>query len=576
MAAAPREAEHEAQHATPMLRLDIKSPSFERSLCIDADASWTIRELKEHVSQAAQTARPAPHAWPAPHGIRCIHRGRILNDDIRLGTLEPGESLVSMHIVVQPEAWRPWETMAPTEAPPTEAPSPMPAEASAKSPSPLPAELPAKSPPPLPAEAPTESPSSLPAEVPPYAAFFESMPTEDETAIAHALFFTHAAYTASLAELSPNLPEGRLPRVPVPTMWPDDTTQQDADVRCNAVTLIERHVMHWEPWQDVCAKAPQAMSTPVAQYEHLMLQGLPYLLCTYKAAPPEAVTQALVRQLLERIAYLHDAWVELACRHIDHRPAPEPGPVPTPLDLLTWADVGAVLGSTAIMAWRLLLLHVGITQYLPGIWNTIGIIAEWLFLVGHACSALQRRWRERVAAHVGTQAPSPSPSPSPSPAQTAASETLTELPDALEMPYLPHRRPQGHWNQLHYWIQLVAWLGMEEEEVAMGFGHVPPDTPLRITWIPTRAYPTTRPAPLQRPWWLRYGILPAVLFFVTLLPAVDECRSDALSLRKDAILALKIKWDEFRDKPSTPSDIRPPALLLHPYSLSVLAKASRP
>ncbi|WFD25599.1 hypothetical protein MNAN1_000562 [Malassezia nana] len=546
MAADPHEAEHEAPPATPMLRLDIKSPSFDRPLSMDADGSWTIRELKEHISQAAQTARPAPHAWPASHGIRCIHRGRILNDEIRLGTLEPGESLLSMHIVVQPEAWRPWETATPVEVP-TEAPAEAPTEAPTKGP---------------------EAPSTLPAEAPPYAAFFESMPTKDENAIAHALFFTHAAYAASLAELSPHLPEKRLPRVPIPTMWPDNTTQQDADVRSSAVTLIERHVMHWEPWRDVCAKAPQAMSTPVAQYDHLMLQGLPYLLCTYKAAPPEAVTQALVAQLLERMAHLHDAWVELACRHIDRRPAPAPGPMPVPTDLLTWADAGAILGSTAAMGWRLLLLHVAITDSLPGIWNTIGIIAEWLFLVWHAYSALQRRWRERFAAHVGT------PAPSPSPAQTAASEALAEAPDALEMPYLPHRQPQGNRNQLHYWVQRVAWLGLEEEEVAMGFGHVPPSTPLRITWIPTRAYATTRPAPLQRPWWLRYIVLPMVLFFVTLIPAVTECRNDALSLRKDAILALKTKWDEFRDKPSTPSDARPPALLLHPYSLNVLANAS--
>lgn len=542
MAASPSEAEHDVLRAAPMLRLEVKSPSFDRPLTIDVDPTCTVSELREQVAIAARTARSAPQGWPQAQGIRCIYRGHILTEETRVDSLEMQASPLSMHVVVQPEAWQPYETT--NSAPDTLTAPPAPA--------------------PAPASAPAPSPSDRP-----WSAFLEALSPTDIVGLAHALFLTHDAYMAYLTELqqtcSPVWPlRLRLPHVPYADMLPDNTTQHDADVRRGAVDLVERHVMHWTPWSDVCADAQKTAPAPSMHYERLTLQGLPYLLCTHKMTPPQATAQAHAAQLLERIEHVQDAWVALACRLADRLADPAPAPVP-PAGI-TWTDVRDMLASTAYMALRLWIFYIVFVPRLGTKMSWLFMAACIAFLVWHAYMLLRRQWRARRGTPPGTDVP----------ASTSAVEaTQTGMEEGLDMPRLPYRRAEGRWTEPTYWVQRLAWLGLEEEEVAMGFEHVPPETPPRIVWVPTTAYRTTRPAPLRRPWWLRYIVMPALLFIVTMVPPVEECRADALNLRRDAILTLKKKWDEYRDKPSTSAEARPPVILLHPYALALLAQESR-
>ena len=536
MAASSSKAESDALDTAPKLRLDVKSPSFTRPLAIDVDATRTVSQLKEQVANAARAARSAPHGWPQAHGIRCIYRGRILTDDALLSTLEAQDTPVSLHVVVQPEAWQPYEAPPPEEHGPA-----------------------------------GSAPVAPPAPAHSWDTFLESLAPTDLVGVAHAIFLTHAAYTAYLAELQQTYPSAgpvrlRLPRVPCPKMLPEEAMQNEANLRDGAVAFVERHVMQWTPWSDVCVDARKAAPASVAHYEHLTLQGLPYLLCTHRAAPSLATLHAHAATLLERIEQLQDVWVALACRLTER----ERAPVPVPLEWITWADVRAMLSSVGLMALRLLFVYMVFLQHLGPTTTWLVAAASALLLVWHAYFLLHRRWRERVSPHASSESTNSQPAP------LSVAVPGAEGSGALEIPCLPYRRAEGRWTQTTYWVQRLAWLGLEEEEAAIGFEHVPPETPPRIVWVATESYRTARPAPLRRPLWLRYVVLPAVLFLVTIIPPVDECRADALSLRKDAILALKKKWDEYREKPTTRTDARPPAILLHPYALALLAREARP
>lgn len=519
-----------------MLRLEVKSPSFVHSLRMDFDATQTVAALKEQVAHAARAARSAPQGWPQAHGIRCIYRGRILADDDLL-KLEEQDTPVSLHVVVQPEAWHSYDAPAPeAPAPPESAPA-----------------------------APLESaPAAPPA--PSWSTALDALSPTDIVGVAHAIYLTHAAYMAYLAELQQTHASAwpmrlRLPHVPHADMVPEDTTQNEADLRRGAVALVERHVMHWTPWSDVCVDAQKAAPVLEPQYERVTLQGLPYLLCTHRVAPPLATAHALAAQLLERIEHLQDAWVALACRLA----ARERAPVPVLLEWITWNDVRAVLASVSYMALRLLIVYMLFMPYLGTRMTWLVAAASVAFFVWYACEHLYRRWRERAAPHESADATHSTPAAS-------VEAPAAEVPGRLEIPRLPHRHPEGRWTQASYWVQRLAWLGLEEEEAAMGFEHVPPETPPRIVWVATDTYRTVRPVPLRRPVWLRCVVLPIVLFFLTIIPPIEESRADALSLRKDAILALKKKWDEYRENPSTSTDARPPVILLHPYALALLAK----
>ncbi|WFD17987.1 hypothetical protein MCAP1_000198 [Malassezia caprae] len=547
------EAERDAQRAAPVLRLEVKSPSFDHSLRVDVDAKKTVSELKEQVAHAAHAARSAPHGWPQAHGIRCIYRGRILADD-EVPEFAEQEAPVTLHIVVQPEAWRPYESPAPVApAPESQPAAPAPESQPA---APAPESQPA-------APAPESDPA---APAPSWPAVLDAMPPAELVGVAHAIYLTHAAYMTYLAELQQTHPSVwpvhlRLPRVPRADMVPNDTTQNEADLRRGAVALVERHVMHWTPWSDVCVDAQKAAPVPVAQYERVTLQGLPYLLCTHKAAPPLATAHALATQLLERVEHLQDAWVELACRLTVR----ERAPAPVPLEWITWPDVRVMLLSVMYMALRLLFVYMVVLPYLDMKGTWLAAAASVVFLVWHACVLLHRRWRERILPHTNSDEAHSAPA-------TRFEAPVADAPGRLEIPHLPYRRPQGRPTQFTYWVQRLAWLGLEEEEVAMGFEHVPPENPPRIVWVGSDTYRTTRPAPLRRPVWLRCFLLPLGLFLLTIIPPIDECRADALNLRKDAILTLKKKWDEYREKPDTSPDARPPIILLHPYALALLAR----
>ena len=102
-----------AEAARPLV-LDARHASFTSVVHIHADTSLRISDLKQSISEYVRTRQCSREGWPQASGMRCIHRGGILGNDVSLAALFSEEQPVVVHVVVQPEAWVPF---APTDAP---------------------------------------------------------------------------------------------------------------------------------------------------------------------------------------------------------------------------------------------------------------------------------------------------------------------------------------------------------------------------------------------------------------------------------------------------------------------------
>ena len=513
-----------AEEAARPLVLDARNASFTSVVHIHADTSLRVSDLKLSISEHVRTTQCSREGWPRASGMRCIYRGGILGNDVSLATLFSEEQPVVVHVVVQPEAWVPFVS---TDTPAASAPPPAPPAHADSAASPL--------------------------------ATLQSLPRRELAPMLSALYMTLSSYYAYYEELCESFARPCVLARPVPMH--DVERVDDPAVRAAAIHMIESHIMHWTPLRAESEKA----CTEEPRYEHVTLCHLPFLLRTMS---PRAPTHLL--PLLEtRIVTLLMLYAHFHAHDTERRDAPR-------MHRRSWTmsrdDWVALIGFLFRMVGRTLMFAVLLLpNYLEAhLWRVLAALL--VFNVAAAMWFVHRR-RPQAPAPASSDAPSP-------PVRAAPSAPLSSTELTLEIPRLPHRVPTVPPTTCEYWMQRMAWFGLEEEEVAMGFEHVPPTEPRRIMWE-ARAWPAQqrRPMPPRPPTSavVQYVLKPLVVFLMTLEPEMDKLRSDALLMRKDAICALARRWKELQEQHENEAALSgsTPSILLHPYARRVLLEEER-
>ena len=560
---APPDEANDAPHSTQRITVDVRNPSVMRELRIDVPADATVAQLKPLIAAEFRATRCAAEGWPRVGGVRCIANGRVLEDAMALRELASDVPGIVMHVVIQPDAWVPHEHVPESLDTPTQERSDT-QRASAENGSSAVEPAPLST-----AERPAAEQNN------PLLAFVEQLPRSDLPALAHALYVTYEHYANDFARLRERHPD--VLAIPVPPMVhvaafdfaPALAVLRNATQTASTVALVETQVMLWPPMVDKPLRAREHR----AKYTPVTLGGLPYLRRTFEADTDDDA-RARGAALCERLAFLNDAMVSL--ERLDaasHTPTPSAPPAHVTLEDLA-SMLRMLLGLSLHLALAFFLFLSGAPlRYQVFMGGTAILYAAY-----QAFHHVQRRIRER-------QPPAPEP-PVPTTRTTAsANATDPSSPSStgstqLELPRLPHRRPTAAAFHVDYWMQRVALWGLESEEAAMGFEHVPPTEPLRITWepydwahvSPPLAPPPSTPAAAAA---VTTAAVGRAWFFAlaTFIPRIEEIRYDAIALRRDAILTLARKCEQLK---ATGAQLRaPPPMLTHPYAVHLLGESER-
>ncbi|KAI3626365.1 hypothetical protein CBS9595_001726 [Malassezia furfur] len=511
------------------IHVELREPGDAQARSLTCDETSTIAQVKNALPALWQ-----PHTLD-PRGVRCIHRGQVLDDDVHLNTLPRDDAhRLVLHIAIRPGAL---ERAAMPPAPAADAPNP-------------PAAPPMD---PLLASGYFRTPSSNP-----LCEFVVRVKPSELMPLAHALAITYTCYACYYDALARTIhSDARAPRLvrPVGVPWaPIEEALGDAALRTAAVTFIEREVMQWTPLREL------------------------------SAAPPASADDVRARQaaIEARLGFLNDALLAIAHLHDTHTWRSQAPSVPAAAQAQDpWefaVDVGVaartVLGLVLRMVVLVSLFVLRAPLYVR--WCAGAALAVYAVVHGVMLVHARQRARRTPPRPAGTSASAPA-------GERAAHDTAAADadPDAavLELPHLPSRAPVGPWWAPTRWEQALAYYGLADEEQAMGFVHdATRDAVPRIHWSrhdfgePETGAP---PAPPRAPSALyTYVALPLYLFLVTLLPRVQELRTDALALRRDAICSLARKWEQLAQS-GRPVRRTKPRILEHPYARRVLAAQAR-
>lgn len=482
-----------------------------------------VSDLKQRISEYVRTMQCSREGWPQASGMRCIYRGGILSNDASLATLYSDEQPVIVHAVVQPEAWEPFVSK---EMPPEPASPPEPPTQDNSAASPL--------------------------------VTLQSLPQVEYAPMLSALYMTLSSYHAYYEELCESLARPSVLARPMPMH--DAERIDDPSVRAAAIHMVETHIMHWTSLRTESEKA----CTEEPRYEHVTLHHLPFLLRTTSTTAPTH----LMPLLETRIVTLLMLYAQFHAHCTERRDAPS---VERRSWTMTRDDWVALVGFLLRLIGRTILfvLFCLPTYVIMHPWRVLA--AALVFHVAGAVWFVHRR-QPRAPAPASTDVPSP-----PVPPAASIQHSSTEL--TLEIPRLPHRVPTVPPTKWEYWVQRMAWFGLEEEEVAMGFEHVPPTEPRRITWEVCAWPAQQRPIQPRQPTSavVQYVIKPLFIFFMTLEPEMDKLRSDAILMRQDAICALARRWKELQEQHKDEAALKDniPLILQHPYARRVLLDEER-
>lgn len=511
-----------AEAARPLV-LDVRNASFTSVVHIHTDTSTRVSDFKQSISEYVRTMQCSREGWPQASGMRCIYRGGILSNDAPLTTLYSEEQPVVVHVIVQPEAWEPFVSK---ESPPEPTPPPEPPAQDNSATSPL--------------------------------VTLQSLPRVECAPMLSALYMTLSSYYAYYEELCESFARPCVLARPVPMH--DVERVDDPSVRAAAIDMVEMHIMHWTSLRTESEKA----CTEEPRYEHVTLHNLPFLLRT---TAPTALTH-LMPLLESRIVTLLMLYAQFHAHCTERRDAPSAERRSWTMSRHDWL---ALVGFLLRLVWRTALFVIFClpTYVVDHPWRVLAAV-----LVFHVAGALWFVHRRQP------QAPPPASTnvaPPPVVPVPAAQHSSTEL--TLEIPRLPHRVPTVPPTTRDYWMQRIAWFGLEEEEVAMGFEHVPPTEPQRITWEACAWPPQQRPIQHRQPTSavVQYVIKPLFLFMMTLEPEMDKLRSDAILMRRDAICALARRWKELQEQHKDEAALKEniPTILQHPYARRVLLEEER-
>ncbi|WFC93620.1 hypothetical protein MBRA1_000241 [Malassezia brasiliensis] len=510
------------------IHVELREPGDVQARSLTCDETWTIAQVKHALPALWQ-----PHTLD-PRGVRCIHRGQVLDDDVRLDTLPRDDAhRLVLHIAIRPGALE----HAATPPPPADTPAAPAAPAID----------------PLLASGYFRTPSSNP-----LCEFVVRVKPSELIPLAHALAITYTCYARYYDALAlathSDARAARLVR-PVGVPWaPMEEALGDAALRTAAVTFIEREVMQWTPLHEL------------------------------SVAPAASVDDVRERQAAidARLVFLNDALLAIAHLHDMHTwRAQTPSTPPAAHAQDPWElvmDIGVAARTVLGLVLRMVVLVSLFALRAPPYVRWCACVSLAVYAVVHGVMLVHARRRAR-----GTP-PRPAGTSASAPAgERALRDTTAAEVDTgaaiLELPHLPSRVPAGPWWAPTRWEQALAYYGLADEEQAMGFVHdATRDAVPRIHWAPhdfgepETEVPHTPPrAPSAL---YTYVALPVYLFIVTLLPRVQELRADALALRRDAICSLAQKWEQLAQS-GRPVRRTKPRILEHPYARRVLAAQAR-
>lgn len=497
----------------PDVALTLKSPSLsEHSHTMSVPDTATIRTVKERIHDT----------WdgrPRVDGIRCIAAGRVLSDN------EPVTAVTGiLHIVVRPDA--------------LEAPAPTPA----------PAQPASTDAPPAPADAPPARPAPI---VPnnPLLAYVEGLSQPELDLFIVALAATYEGYAAYARKLGRRA--APLPIAPAQLA----SVLASREAAAQAVRVIETDVMHWSPLEHESAAAQRRVHKACFKYTEVEFGGLPYLLREPAADP--AVVAALGDLVDARLAFLARATVaaqrlyDMHAVEADARAAPPPPHALQPVI----DNAGTIATGLLRPVFYALLIAWAITMHLP--WR------ESLFVYGVLTLAIAVEGYFVVRRAVAQ--------PTRPPARRAPSAARSTMQAPLDIPRLPRLSRRLQQSAPLYWAHTLARYDLERQEAEIGFEHVDSDGQvLAVDWA-TRDWTAEEDTVRPRPQALHErALLPLAVLVISLVPRLEEWRTDAIALRDDAIVALARRWEELQAS-GIPHNGVPPRILRHPYSLRVIA-----
>ncbi|WFD29292.1 hypothetical protein MSPP1_000299 [Malassezia sp. CBS 17886] len=543
------------------VRVRIKCPSIPARVhaptedTFSAGASWTIADVKRRLTVA----------WPghpAPAAMRCISGGRVVEDAIELAALVQGDEVL-LHVVVRPDAWDDMtvdsvqDTHGGAGAGDTRTSVPSPAGPHSPRDDPLVASgyfrLAHGAPPPaapkprMPAPpAATASPTYPPAHA--LLLAVQERPADELFPIAQSLYITIQCYATYCARNLHCAQPGPL-LVPLGDWGEADAALREPRLRAAAVDWVESELLRWTPLVHESRKAQQRAAH--AELAQVVEARLVYL---------QRALLAVVR-----LHDIHRVQETTARSAPTDRRAPDAFAALHAMSRDDWIWAAWTLATMAFrVAFFLFMFGAGVP---PHIWYALACLsAVYVAAQGYRRIALRAQERQQHAgadAAERPRAPESAPASEPVPAGERA---------VLALPRLPARVPAGSPLLVEYWVKRIAWLELADEEAHIGFAHVPLDA-MRIHWVDcdwTRpeALPPRPPAlsaPIQR-----LIALPLFLFLATLVPQLEESRSDAIALRNEAIRALAGKWQQLQERvPDVP--LATPRILQHPYARALLA-----
>lgn len=516
--------------------LTVKCPSADvDTQTVHLPHNSTIRDLKAHI-QATWPGKPRTD------GIRCISAGRVLDDGAAV------DSLGIVHIVVRPDAWTAERS---SDVPPGEASS---SSAAPEQAAPEPAENgdstadQARAAGPQPDIAPNN----------PLLAYVEDLNTTELDLFILALAATYESYVAYARQLGRIFP-------PLPIERPQGLTEvlASSDAASRAIRLVESDVMHWTPLEHESAAARRYASNRVAyKYTEVTYKGLPYLL--REPVADQSAARALEKVIDARLLFLtrvlystiHLRGLHTLRAELQTAPPSTERRTPPRIALQLRDNAGRILPPLLFFALYTFVPLAYITWDMP--WRmrlSVSVFPVLFFLV--QVYFMMRRVLPQPAA----QAPPRPPAP-----QTAGMQAPLELPRLPRLPRHPRNlRPT-------YWAHRLALYGLEREEAEIGFEHVDStsDT-LAISWT-ARDWQGEEHEHVPPPAKFHERVLTmVVVFLISFVPLLEEWRSDAISLRNDAILALSRRWETLQAS-SMPHSGTPPRILRHSYSLRLISQ----
>ncbi|PKI85647.1 hypothetical protein MVES1_000537 [Malassezia vespertilionis] len=562
--------------------------------CVGDDHVRSIHTPKRYT--IAQVKLALPRLWTEvldPQGVRLIHRGRLLEDDVLIETLEAEASgRVLAHAAIRPGALSK-NAAEEAAAPATETAPAVVSEHAAHLAS-APGEsahdrthVPISTP--VAASSHFSAPPRAPGERNRLVSFVEQLHDAELEPLAHTLYITFQCYTHYYEkQLRPK--HGKTaPRLVAPFSFDWAGAEQgmaDRVLRTASVDFAERTVMQWMPLQLVCRRwqeQPTAPARGVFHYDPVEIDGLSYVRRTYHEPAPQS-TADISRIIEERMVFLNDVMLALARLH----------------DVNQWKQVASdalvyAQSRHAVLPWRSLTAElVEILRDLWGIWDTLFwlslrvafvavlLVAEapklhaqvvvaglCLFTLVQCFVLVRQRRRERST----SQAPATASPPLP----TNADEEVEadEAVAMLQVPILPPHIPRASPYTFQYWLELIARYNLADEERAMGFEHdtARGETP-RIRWVRRDWTQVREPGQCpSSPLLHAYVAMPLFLAILTLYPQAEELRSDALSLRRDAILGLAKNWERLRESGKPIGSM--PRVLEHPYAKTLVQQEAQ-